>query len=795
MAISKKTPSSKKVAKKVTKKVTKKIIKKVSGEQYSLVIVESPSKAKTIKKYLGRGFQVVASNGHIKDLPKSKLGVDVKKDFAIELVPIAGKKDKLKRVQELAKDAQVIYLAPDPDREGEAIAYHLAEEIPQGKKKIFRVLFNEITKNAVKAAINAPLALDQNKYDSQKTRRVLDRLVGYKISPILWDKVQRGLSAGRVQSVALRIIVEREEEIKIFVPEQWFSIHGKFAKGNTTFEARFYGQMEGEKEVKMDLKDPQLTNDIVKQLQGQLFEVREVKKKERRQNPSPPFTTSKLQQEGANKLGFTAKKTMMVAQKLYEGISLTDHGLQGLITYMRTDSVRTAAEALGQVREYIGKKYGANYLPAEAILYKRKKEGSKIQDAHEAIRPTNLNLHPEEIKGDLDTDEYKLYSLIWNKFVASQMSAAIIDQTTVTLGYQQYLLRASGSVIKFPGFRTLYLDWHNHGNGEEDGEGNEGVLPNLEVGEQLLPVSGPSAQEHWTAPPPRYNEASIVKDLEEKGIGRPSTYASIISNIQDRGYVVKVEKNFLPTELGSVVCKMLITSFPKVMDVEFTAHVEELLDDIEDGQVKWKKVLKDFWSDFEKTLNRAKDEMKNLKRQEIPTGISCLKCKTGEYHIKWGKNGQFLACSNYPECNSTQDFRKHLDGQLEIVPKEYGRNPCPTCGARLVVKKGKFGRFLTCEEYPQCKTTLPYTIEVVCPECKQGQFAEKKSRYGKFFYGCTNYPQCNNALWSLPVVQDCPACGYPVMCQRTTKRDGDHLECPKCRHKLHFPLNKGEKIS
>lgn len=745
----------------------------IKGAAYDLVVVESPSKAKTIKKYLGRGYQVVASNGHIKDLPKSKLGVDVKDDFSMELVPITGKKDKILKIQQLAKSATKIYLAPDPDREGEAIAYHISEELGK-KKSIYRVLFNAVTKQAVKAAIDHPTELNQFKYDSQKTRRILDRLVGYKISPILWEKVQRGLSAGRVQSVALRIITEREAEVKKFVPTQWFSIHAPMAKGGKSFEALYYGKNNDEKGELLDIKEvKKILKDVEKS--GNKFSIVDVSKKERKQNPSPPFTTSKLQQDAANKLGFTAQRTMMVAQKLYEGIQLTKQGMQGLITYMRTDSVRTEPEALNALRAHIKKSYGADYLALSPIMYTRKKGAGKVQDAHEAIRPTSLDLSPDDVKGDLSKDELNLYTLIWNKYLASQMSQSIIDQTVVTFECGGHIFRANGSVIKFPGFRTIYLD--SYGEGKED----DNILPDFKVGDSIKANGATESKEHWTAPPPRYNEASLVKELEEQGIGRPSTYAAIISNIQDRGYVEKMENKFFPSELGLVVCKMLVESFPEIMDVAFTAKVEELLDQIEEGEVKYKKVLKDFWKPFEKTLDKAKEEMKNLKKQQIPTNVKCLKCKTGEYFIKWGKNGQFFACSNYPECTSTEDFKKHLDGSYEIIPKKYADSTCPTCGKRMVVKRGKYGRFLACEEYPNCKTALPYVLDVSCPECKVGQFTEKQSRYGKIFYGCSNYPNCNNAMWTMPKKFKCKKCGYPVMGTKESKKNGKSLQCPKCK--------------
>jgi DNA topoisomerase-1 len=795
--------TAKKTAKKATKKTTKasasdedaegtkkkakkKVAKKRNLGPYDLVIVESPSKAKTIKKYLGKGYQVVASNGHIKDLPKSKLGVDVKGNFEIDLVPITGKKDKIERIQDLAKGADKIYLAPDMDREGEAIAHHLSEEI--GKpSKTYRVVFNAVTKSAVQEAIANPSKLQKEMYDSQRTRRVLDRLVGYKISPILWDKVQRGISAGRVQSVALRIIVEREDEVKAFIPEKWFSIAGVMEKDDTKFEFKYYGEQASKK---TELIDEELVKKIVSDVKGKPYDVQEVKKRERKQNPTPPFTTSKLQQEGANKLGFTAKRTMMVAQKLYEGIQLTNHGMQGLITYMRTDSVRTAPEALESVRDFIKTKYGNDYLPAEPNAYK-KKGSNKVQDAHEAIRPTNLLFTPDEVRGDLEPEQQKLYEMIWNKFISSQMTQAVIDQTTVSFENNGHFFRANGSIIKFPGFRTVYLEAAAEKRSKKGGEDSDdvndiksGLLPIIEKDEKIKAQKDAIETEHWTSPPPRYNEASLVKDLEEKGIGRPSTYASIISNIQDRGYVEKIENRFLPTELGTVVCRMLIESFPDVMNVDFTAQVEGLLDQIEEGEIKWKKVLKEFWKGFEVTLEKAKEEMKNLKKQNIPTGIDCKKCEDGEYTIKWGRNGQFLACSNYPDCNSTVDFQKTLEGEITILPKNWFHDPCPTCNKKLEVKTGKYGRFVRCEDYPQCETTLPYTLKITCPECKVGKFAEKKSRYGKFFYGCSHYPNCENALWSKPYEHDCPGCGSSIMTYRETKREGKQLQCPKCKHKV-----------
>ena len=740
---------------------------------YKLIVVESPAKAKAIKKYLGVGYQVVASNGHIKDLPKSKLGVDVKKNFAVEMVPIPDKKSRVEKIRQLAKGADKIFLASDMDREGEAIAFHLAEEIGR-PRKIFRAIFNAVTKSAVKEAVERPMALRKEMYYGQRTRRILDRLVGYKISPILWEKVQRGISAGRVQSVALRLIYERENEIKAFVPEQWFSIIGEMVKNKVAFEVKYYGESIA-KATK--LTDKKVAQKILADVKGKKLKAVEVKKKERKQRPTPPFTTSKLQQEAAHKLGFTAKRTMMAAQKLYEGVPLKNQQIEGLITYMRTDSTRTSPEAISSVRDYIKKKYGPKYLPSKSIVYKGK-SAAKVQDAHEAIRPTNLQLEPREVASSLNEDQAKLYQLIWNKFVASQMNPAVMDQTTISFERGGHFFRANGSVIKFLGFRKVYTDGVSREND------TKGLLPEIKKGEQLNFKKGPKLEEHWTTPPPRYNEASIVKDLEEKGIGRPSTYASIISNIQDRGYVEKRENRFFPTELGMVVCKMLIDSFPDIINVNFTASIEKLLDQIEEGSITYRKVLKDFWKDFEKTLQRAKDEMKNLKRQLVPTGIKCRKCKKGEYHIKWGRNGQFLACSAYPDCNSTYDFKRTSEGGVDIMPKNWFHSPCPTCGKRLEVKLGRYGRFCRCEEYPQCDTTLPYTLPVNCPKCRKGVFAEKKGRYNKVFYACNRYPDCSLSVWSMPYAKKCPDCSYGIMVYRETKREGQQLMCPECKFKV-----------
>ncbi len=762
-----------------------KLAKTFKKTNFDLVIVESPSKATTLKKYLGKDFEVLASKGHIKDLPKSKLGVDVEGSFDLEIVPIPGKKAIIDRIKIVAKAANNIYLAPDPDREGEAIAFHLAEEIKR-PKHTKRVLFNAITKKNILEAINNPTELNAHKYDSQKTRRILDRLVGYKISPILWDKVQRGLSAGRVQSVALRMVVDREDEVTKFVPEQSFSIHAKIKKNDMDVESQYFAE-KGQKNE--ELKDEKRVSFLLKELENKKFTIEDIKKKERRQSPTPPFTTAKLQQEAATKLGFSAQRTMSIAQKLYEGIKLKDDGPSGLITYMRTDSVRVDPQAISDVRDYIKRSYGEEYLPETPNMYQKKSQTQvKAQDAHEAIRPTNLDFLPAKIKADLSDDEYKLYSLIWNKFIASQMSQAILEQTTVMFNAEGYLFKTTGSLIKFAGFRTVYLESLMEKKQNQDEESSfsflgERILPPLELGEVFSAIEKPLSREHWTSPPPRFSEATLVKDLDENGIGRPSTYAAIISNLQDRNYVQKLENRFRPTDLGTLVCQMLVKSFPSILDVEFTANIENQLDQIENGEISWKKVLKSFYGPFEKTLEKAKEEMKNLKKMQIPSGIDCRKCEKGEYLVKWGRNGQFLACSEYPECKSSEDFKRIPDGKIEIVEKEYTKEKCPTCSKRMIVKSGRYGRFFACEDYPNCKTALPYTIDVACPKCKKGKFAEKKGRF-KLFYGCSTYPECDNAVWDYPVAQDCPECHYPVVCKKTSKKIGDYLQCPECKFKI-----------
>jgi DNA topoisomerase-1 len=742
-------------------------------DKKGFVIVESPSKAKTIQKYLGRSYIVKASVGHIKDLPKSKLGVDVKKGFEPEYQVIPSKVKVIEELKKAAKLVPDIYIATDPDREGEAIAWHIRDELKAKGKKIHRVLINAITKPSVIEAINNPQEINEDKFNAQQARRILDRLVGYKISPLLWDKVKRGLSAGRVQSVALRLVVDREAEIKAFKPEEYWEIEAVFTKDNVSFSARYF---------KIDGKDPTLPNrqsvdQFLDSVKGAQWAVKSIEQKERSRKAAPPFITSRLQQEAARKLGYSAKKTMMLAQKLYEGIDLGDLGTHGLITYMRTDSVRIEPGAIQAVREYIQNQYGKEYLPTEPNVYKSKKSA---QEAHEAIRPTSLEFKPERIQHFLEKDELRLYQLVWNRFVASQMNPAIYDQTAVDLitkssdGKEQ-VFRATGSVVKFAGFTAIYTE----GVEEEDPEsGNRALkLPKIEPGDSVRNASLEPSQ-HFTQAPPRYTDASLIRDLEEKGIGRPSTYASILSNLQDREYVEKRENRYYPSELGTVVTDLLKISFPDILNAEFTAEMENQLDEIEEGKKDWKKIIAAFWKPFNKSLELAKENMKNIKRQEVPTDIKCEKCQH-TMMIKWGKLGSFLACSNYPECKNTQDFKKDDQGKIYIVPKEFTDKKCEKCSNPMVVKSGKFGKFLACSDYPNCKFTQAVGVGIACPTCKEGELSQRQSRYGRVFYSCNRWPNCAFALWDKPIAKECPQCKFPILTEKITKRAGLMHKCSK----------------
>jgi DNA topoisomerase-1 len=817
-----------------------------------LVIVESPAKARTIQKYLGAGYEVEASLGHIKDLPKKSLGVDIDNDFSTDYEVIPGKEKVVAKLKKLAKSADAIYLAPDPDREGEAIAAHLAEELGGdavgGKRKkstpdktIRRVTFNEITKRAVQEAFQSPRDIDRNLVDAQQTRRVLDRLVGYQVSPLLWDKVRRGLSAGRVQTVALRLIVEREREIKAFVKEEYWTIDAHLhAPKPPQFTARFIGIG--------DEKTPIPNGEEAEKLRAALekadWSVRSVEKRERRRSAAAPFTTSKFQQDASRKLRFSVKRAMMIAQRLYEGVELGDEGTVGLITYMRTDSTRVSNDAIAEVREWIGKEYGNNFLPEAPNTYKSKKE---TQDAHEAIRPTSAMRHPDGIKQYLHEDEYKVYKLVWQRFVASQMMPAVFDQTAVdidaTSNGQGYRFRVTGSVLKFEGFLKVYEE-SKDAKDEED-EALKHKLPPLPEGQKLT-LKGLDAEQHFTEPPPRYNEASLVKEMEERGIGRPSTYAAIISTIQERQYVQKTGGKFIPTEIGFVVTDLLVENFKDIFDPTYTARLEEELDEIEDGKERWTDALGEFYAKFEKDLAYAEKHMENVKRMEKPTDEKCERCGS-PLVIKWGKHGsfyacsaydksdpnsctftkenpidlpdldtadvqetgqeeycencgrpmvlkrgrfgQFMACTGYPDCKTT----RRLD-QAKKVPDIPLDEKCPQCGRNLLLRHGRYGEFISCSGYPECKWVKQNYIGVKCPQCKDGELAEKKARRGNIFYGCSNYPKCDFTSAFKPVAETCPECRSPYLVEKTLK-DGVYLVCPNNKRSAEAaePKRRGKK--
>ncbi|MGC1224670.1 MAG: type I DNA topoisomerase, partial [Candidatus Sulfotelmatobacter sp.] len=806
---------------------------------------------KTIQKYLGKGFTVEASLGHVKDLPKSTLGVDTSNDFETDYVVIPGKEKVLAKLKKLAGPMDAIFLAPDPDREGEAIAAHLAGELARnghGKKekkkkkedpavppRIQRVTFNEITKRAVQAAFEHPRAIDQNLVDAQQARRVLDRLVGYQVSPLLWDKVRRGLSAGRVQTVALRLIVEREREIKAFEKKEYWTIDAHLAASKPpAFDARFLGKGE----EKIEVTNGEDAEKIRAALEQADWIVRSVDKKERRRNAAPPFTTSKLQQDSSRKLRFSVKRTMMIAQRLYEGVELGEEGLVGLITYMRTDSTRVAPEAIQEVREYVGKEYGAAYLPETPNTYKEKKEA---QAAHEAIRPTSAMRHPDQVKQYLKEDEFKVYKLIWQRFVASQIMPAVFDQTTVDIDAKSksetFWFRVTGSVLKFDGFLRVYEE-SKEGKDEEDEELKH-KLPALEAGQKLT-LKELKPEQHFTEPPPRYNEASLVKELEERGIGRPSTYSAILSTIQERQYVQKLGGKFTPTEIGLVVTDLLVENFRDIFDVAYTAGLEEKLDEIEEGKEKWTDTLAEFYKKFTKDLKYAEKHMENIKRMEKPTDEKCERCGS-PLVIKWGRHGsfyacstydkedpntctftkenpinlpdldsadvqettqeeycencgrvmvlkrgrfgQFMACTGYPDCKTT----RRLD-QGKKVPDIPLDEPCPKCGRNMMIRHGRYGEFTACSGYPECKYVKQNFIGVKCPECKEGDLVEKRARKGNTFYGCGNYPKCKFTSAHKPMAEKCPSCGSEYLVQKYLK-DGPVIACPnkECEYERPAP--------
>jgi DNA topoisomerase-1 len=796
----------------------------------SLVIVESPAKARTIGKYLGKKFVVKASLGHIKDLPKKDLAVDVEKGFEPTYTIIEGKKKLIQELKQAAKKAETVYLAADPDREGEAICFHLKEEL-EGKKNggpaIHRVMFNEITKNAIRRAFDHPAPVDMHRVEAQQARRVLDRLVGYKISPLLWDKVRRGLSAGRVQTVAVRLIVEREREVRAFQKREYWTIDVSLgAKKPPALTARFIKRND----EAIELPNQEATDRLIATLADAPYTVKSVQTREKRRNPVPPFITSTLQQEASRKLRFSVKRTMMLAQRLYEGIALGKEGPVGLITYMRTDSTRVADEALQEARAFITEKYGQQYIPESANVYRSKKDA---QDAHEAIRPTAVDRTPESLEKFLAEDEMKLYRLIWMRFLACQMMPAVFDQTTIDVAARgsddaEYVFRATGSVPKFDGFLRLYEE----GKDQKDEEDEElkHKLPAVAEGERLK-FRSIDPEQHFTEPPPRFNEATLVKKLEADGVGRPSTYASIISTIQERQYVRKEGGKFLPTELGMVVNDLLVASFDDIFDIRYTARMEEELDEIEDGRVEWRAAIGEFYDKFRQDLSHAEEHMEDIKRMEKPTDLVCEKCGRPMV-IKWGKHGSFIGCSGYPECTNTRELTVDLPDVdnvdlTEQDAEEYCENcgrpmvlkrgrfgtfyacsgypdckttkriggetrkpdvlldeKCPQCDSQLVLKHGRFGEFTACSNYPTCKYVKQKLVGVKCPDCGEGDVIERRSKRGKTFYGCNRYPDCKFVAWSKPLAEKCPDCGSPYLLEKWLK-SGHVAQCPnpECKYK------------
>ncbi|MFA4918599.1 MAG: type I DNA topoisomerase [Thermodesulfovibrionales bacterium] len=751
----------------------------------NLVIVESPAKAKTINKILGKEFTVKASVGHIKDLPEKDLGVNIENNFEPQYVVIPGKEKIIRELKKAAKEADMVFLAPDPDREGEAIAWHIAFEIAEKKtrpdnEKIYRIVFNEITERAVREAIKKPEKINMNKVDAQQARRVLDRLVGYGLSPLLWKKIRRGLSAGRVQSVAVRLIVDREREISVFNSEEYWSINAEFEGSKPpAFWAKLskIQQRAESEQQKFLIQNGQAADRIVANLKEQGFTLGRIERKHRKRMPYPPFITSTLQQEAARKLRFTAKKTMMFAQQLYEGIELGAEGSVGLITYMRTDSPRIAPEALEWARQFIVNAYGKDYIPEKPPFYKSK---ASAQEAHEAIRPTYADKKPETVKPFLSKEQYGLYLLIWNRFIASQMSPAQLDQTTFIVedDKKSCEFRATGTIIRFDGFMALYTE------GKDELEEEEGfTLPGLKEGETLRLLSLQPKQ-HFTQPPPRFTEATLVKALEEKGIGRPSTYAAILSTIQDRKYVQRIESRFSPTELGMIVNDYLVEKFAELLDFNFTAKMENELDSIEEGKMKWVKVISDFFKPFKSHLGDAVKATDDVKPKDIPTEIMCEKCGLPMV-IRWGRHGRFLACTGFPKCKNTRPLTENGEnGQAVEQNVQQTDEKCEKCGSPMVIKTGRYGKFLACSKYPECKSARPLSTGIKCP-ADGGDIVERRSKRGKLFWSCSNYPKCKFASWYRPVHRQCPKCGVDFLYEKRNKAGDVTLFCHKkeCGHK------------
>lgn len=754
----------------------------------NLVLVESPSKAKTINKYLGKDYQVEATVGHIRDLPKTKFGVDLEDNFKPQLLNIRGKGDVIKKIKTLAQKSKDIFIATDPDREGEAIAQDIADIINGlNENKVHRVLFNEITKNAVLKAIKAPLKIDTHLVLSQRARRVMDRIIGYKISPILWkavfDPTNYNLSAGRVQSVALRLICEREREIENFVATEYWSIWAELKTDkNETFVAKLT-EVNGKtikiltKEEIDNVKDKNIAIDnnitadeLVRKIKDKkVFIISDVIKKEGKRNPPPPFITSSLQSEASKNLKYRPRQTMQIAQNLYEGIDLGSEGTVGLITYMRTDSVRISADMINDVRDYIKNVYGLNYLPDTQRSFE-KKNGTNVQDAHEAIRPTSIKYTPEFVKPYLDTKQFRLYELIWKRFVASQMNPTITETTTVEVKADEFLFKASGTAIKFDGFQQIYDEQKEEVVDRDESE-NDRIPLGLQK-DQLVNLIDVHNTQHFTKPPARFSESSLIKELESNGIGRPSTYAQIVSTIQDRKYVVNEDRRIRPTELGKKVNDILVSSFPEILNVNFTAKMEEELDSIAQGDINYEVVLNDFYVPFSKALEKVEENVEK---------IICENCGS-EMEIKIGRFGKFLACSNYPECKNIKSLKElHQDGPKE---PEYTGEKCEKCGSNTVFRVGKFGKFIGCEKYPECDFIKPITLGIQCPKCKEGDVIERQTRKRRSFFGCSRYPDCDFVSWYQPVVQPCPTGDSKYMEKRYNAKKGEFLKCPTCGEEL-----------
>jgi DNA topoisomerase I len=741
----------------------------------SVVIVESPSKAKTVKKYLGKDFHVEASVGHIKNLPKNKLSVDIDDDYKPTFELIKGKAETIKKISELCSESDCVYLATDPDREGEGIAFDIAEEVEKYNKKIYRVLFHEITHAGVTEAMKRPYKIDKHLVDSQRARRVMDRIVGYKISPFLWKTVYHGLSAGRVQSVALRLVSEREEQIQNFVAEEYWSLTGEF---KTTRSEPFYAKL-----VKVDDKDPVIPNETaansyISDIRNKEYQISDVQKKIVKRNPPSPFITSTLQQEAAARLGYSTKKTMILAQQLYEGIEVGEDGLVGLITYMRTDSTRLSKESLSAVREYIYDNYGGEYLPKEAREFKK---GKSSQDAHEAIRPTTMKYVPKTIKKFFSSkDLFNLYELVWNRFVACQMAVAEFDQMTVEVKGDEYLFRATGTSPKFRGFLQVYDDLKEENGPPPDSDLTSKLPLNIHVGD-IASLLGVLPRQHFTKPPARYTESTLVKDLETYGIGRPSTYAMIVSTIIDRKYVEERERKLFALALGSDVNRLLVQYFPEIFNVKFTAKMETELDAIASGKRTYKKVLDDFYHPFAHALEKVVKKTSEIKKgmQETTSDI-CELCGKPML-IKWGRNGKFKACSGYPACKNTKPLdedaakHEHLEGLK-----------CEKCGGDMLVRGSRFGVFLGCSNYPECKNTKPISMSMKCPKCKEGNVIERKTKRRRSFFGCSSYPKCDFASWDKPVDRTCDTCGSVYLIEKRNQKRGTYLVCPECKAEIEY---------